>query len=107
MLRAWLIGIIAVFLAVLPGLVMRSDADGFWVRHFWHDILLMALWPVILLLGLVFERIRYKNEIATPPGPDWVATEECTVDESGTVRVWYHPGSGERAYVREQSGKLS
>jgi hypothetical protein len=35
-------------------------------------------------------------------GPDWVKTDERFVDPSSgeTLDVWFHPGSGERAYVR-------
>jgi FtsP/CotA-like multicopper oxidase with cupredoxin domain len=95
MLRACLIAITAVLVAISPRLM---DGTGF--HPFWFP----AIWPGLLLVGLVFERIRYKDELSSPPGPDWVATEECTVDASGTVRVWYHPRTGGRAYVREQTG---
>jgi hypothetical protein len=40
-----------------------------------------------------------------PPGPDWQKTEERFVDPSSgeTLDVWFHPTSGERAYVRAAS----
>jgi len=62
-----------------------------------------VIWAAALLLCLVFERTRYKPELTAPPGPDWVATNEVDVDARGAVRVWYHPRTGERAYVRESS----
>jgi hypothetical protein len=98
MLRICLIVITAILVAISPRLMYWGGFDVFWFP---------ALWPTLLLLGLLFERIHYKNEIASPPGPDWVATEECTVEASGIVRVWYHPRTGERAYVREQGSRPS
>ena len=56
---------------------------------------------VLLFVGLVFERWRYKPLSDARLGPDWIATEERFVDpETGKlVTVYYHPASGERRYV--------
>jgi hypothetical protein len=61
----------------------------------------LALWGIILIIGLLIERWRYKPLAARSPGPDWTATDERFVDpETGKlVTVYYHPGSGERRYV--------
>ncbi len=56
---------------------------------------------LVIMLGLAFERVRYKRELTTPPtGPGWELTSERSVDDSGVVSVWFNPVSGERAYVR-------
>jgi len=67
----------------------------------------VAAWATLVLLGLIFERTRYKPELTTSPGPGWIATQEIEVDEFGAVRVWCHPPTGERAYVREPARHFS
>lgn len=54
---------------------------------------------VILLLGTLFERWRYKNKNASVEG-DWQRTGERFIDpESGKeTEVLYDPKSGERRY---------
>jgi hypothetical protein len=61
----------------------------------------LAAWGLILIVGLVIERWRYKPLAERSPGPDWTATDERFVDpETGKlVTVYYHPASGERRYV--------
>ena len=61
----------------------------------------VAGWGVILIIGLLIERWRYKPLAERSPGPDWTATDERFVDpETGKlVTVYYHPASGERRYV--------
>ena len=61
----------------------------------------LAGWGVILIVGLLIERWRYKPLVERRPGPDWTATDERFVDpETGKlVTVYYHPASGERRYV--------
>ncbi len=70
-----------------------------------------AIWlGGILLVALIWFFFRsggYKRQpLDAPPGPDWVATDERFVDPSSgeTLDVWFHPPSGERAYVRARSG---
>jgi len=56
-----------------------------------------------VLVWAVFRSGGYKRQpLDAPPGPDWVRTEERFVDPSSgeTLEVWFHPGRGERAYVR-------
>jgi hypothetical protein len=57
---------------------------------------------LLLTLGVLFERYRYKPDLAEAPGPGWVRTAERTADAQGVVAVWFNPESGERAYVRER-----
>jgi hypothetical protein len=61
----------------------------------------LAGWGLILIVGLLIERWRYKPLAERRPGPDWTATDERFVDpETGKlVTVYYHPASGERRYV--------
>jgi hypothetical protein len=57
----------------------------------------------LLLLGTLWERVRYKPVETGRPGSGWVATDERFVDdETGKpVRVWLEPATGERRYVAE------
>jgi hypothetical protein len=66
-----------------------------------------AIWLAgVMLVALIWFFFRsggYKRKpLDAPPGPDWVKTDERFVDPSSgeTLDVWFHPGSGERAYVR-------
>jgi hypothetical protein len=67
------------------------------------DALMPVLAGVLLLIGTLWERVRYKPVEDGRPGPGWVATDERFVDdESGRlVRVWLEPATGERRYVNE------
>jgi hypothetical protein len=61
----------------------------------------LAGWVLVLIVGLLIERWRYKPLAERSPGPDWTATDERFVDpETGKlVTVYYHPSTGERRYV--------
>jgi hypothetical protein len=61
----------------------------------------LAGWALVLIVGLLIERWRYKPLTERPPGPDWTATDERFVDpETGkVVTVYFHAASGERRYV--------
>jgi hypothetical protein len=61
---------------------------------------------LVALIWFVFRRGGYKRvPLDAPPGPDWVKTAESFVDPSSgeTLDVWFHPPSGERAYVRTRA----
>jgi hypothetical protein len=62
---------------------------------------MLAGWALILLVGLLIERWRYKRLDSNRPGPEWVATHERFVDpETGRlVTVYYRASTGERRYV--------
>lgn len=58
-----------------------------------------------VLVWLLFRSGGYKREpLNEAPGPDWVETEERFLDPGTgeTLAVWFHPKSGERAYVRSR-----
>jgi hypothetical protein len=61
----------------------------------------LAGWALVLIVGLLIERWRYKPLAERSPGPDWTITDERFVDpETGKlVTVYYHPPTGERRYV--------
>src|SRR5438105_2651595 len=61
----------------------------------------LAGWALVLIVGLLIERWRYKPLAERSPGSDWTATDERFVDpETGKlVTVYYHPATGERRYV--------
>jgi hypothetical protein len=57
---------------------------------------------LLIVLGTAFERWRYRPN-PDRPGAGWEATGERFEDpQTGkTLRVFYHPASGERRYVSE------
>jgi len=66
-----------------------------------------AIWlgvlALIVLVWVVFRSGGYKRQpLDAPPGPDWVRTEERFIDPTSgePLEVWFHPSSGNRAYVR-------
>jgi hypothetical protein len=61
---------------------------------------------LILTLGVIYERVRYKSIAGRRPGPDWQATGERFVDPASgkLVEVYFRPASGERMYV--ESGHM-
>lgn len=99
----------AAFIALIAGLLvaMAGGANG-----------LSGLWLMVLgaagLIGITFERMRYRSEAAErsgeAPGPAGVdtgpseprfqPTEERFVDPTTRqqLRVWVDPASGERRY---------
>ena len=69
----------------------------------WPAGLAWLAWGLILLIGTVFERVRYKRLAAAAPEPRFRRTDERFFDP-GTgepVTVYADPATGERSYVRE------
>jgi len=68
---------------------------------------IMAL--VVLAWALLRKGGYKRRPLDAPPGPDWEQTSERFVDPSSgeTLSVWFHPPSGERAYVRSRPGAPS
>jgi hypothetical protein len=62
-----------------------------------------GIWGVLIVAGIVFERVRYKPLETAAPGGQWVRTAERFIDdETGApVTVFIDPKTGERKYVRE------
>jgi uncharacterized membrane protein HdeD (DUF308 family) len=63
----------------------------------------LVFWGVLLIVGTVYERVRYKPVEAVAPTGNWVRTEERFIDdETGQpVTVYMDPETGERKYVRD------
>jgi hypothetical protein len=61
---------------------------------------------VIVLIGTLFERWRYRHIEEPPKGP-WQRTGERFIDPStgDPVEVMFDPRSGERRYVAGKSGE--
>jgi hypothetical protein len=64
---------------------------------------IFMFWGGLLILGTVYERVRYKPVEATAPKGNWVRTEERFIDdETGEpVTVYMDPQTGERKYVHD------
>ena len=92
MLRGILIAISIFFIA--GGIVALAATPGGWFS---------VGFGVLLLLGTLFEQVRYKEQAAGAPGPGWERTSERFVDEESgkTVTVYIHPETGERKYVED------
>lgn len=62
-----------------------------------------AMFVAPFVAWFFFRSGGYKRQpLDAAPGPGWVKTEESFVDPTSgeTLAVWFHPASGERAYVR-------
>ena len=69
----------------------------------------LAVWAgitaLLVLIWFLFRTGGYKRQpLDRPPGPDWQKTDERFVDPNSgkTLEVWFHPPSGERAYVQSE-----
>jgi len=93
-------GVVRALLLVIAGLLVAGGIAMAMIGIF-PAAAGLAGWGVLLLIGLLIERWRYKPLGERSPGPDWAATGERFVDpETGKlVAVYYHPASGERRYV--------
>jgi hypothetical protein len=72
----------------------------FWTG--WMPGAMFVFWGALLLLGTLYERVRYKALVAKSPS-GMVRTSERFVDpETGkTVTVYIEPKTGERSYVED------
>ncbi len=94
MLRNWLIGIGVAAIAIGIATIATT---GF------PPSIVFLCWGAMLVLGIVFERFRYKPLEAQAPGAGWERTTERFIDdETGKpVTVYIQPQTGERKYVQE------
>ena len=93
-------GAMRVVLLVIAGLLVAGGV-AMAVLCIFPAAIGLGAWGVILLIGLLIERWRYKPLSERSPGPDWAATGERFVNpETGKlVMVYYHRASGERRSV--------
>lgn len=63
------------------------------------------IWGTLLLIGVVFERWRYKR-VEGAAGEGFSPTPERFVDPTSgeRVQVWANAATGERRYVRDPGG---
>jgi fatty acid desaturase len=92
MLRGVVLAVGAACLAA--GLVMWALAIA--------PALILLAWAALILVGTVYERLRYKP-LETGAGPGWRATPERFVDDASgkTVTVHVQDGTGEHKYVSD------
>jgi hypothetical protein len=93
MLRNLLIGVAVVSLGGAAIALAAGAVKG---------ALMLGAWGIILLVGTLFERVRYKPVLEAKP-ESAVRTGERFVDETTgkPVTVYIDPVTGERSYVQE------
>jgi hypothetical protein len=69
----------------------------------WAGGLQALVGGIVVLVGVLFERARYKRLETAPPPPPFEATAERFVDpgSGAPVTVYANPLTGERRYVRD------
>ncbi len=67
-----------------------------------------AAWPILLiagllLIGIVFEQLRYRGRALGASGGTWNPTSERFFDDASgrPVTVWFNATTGERLYVED------
>ena len=71
------------------------------LRGWLSPALVLLAWGLLILLGTLYERSRYKPVETARPDAGWTATSEKFVDEdSGATVTVYVNAAGERRYVR-------
>jgi hypothetical protein len=95
MLRTVVIAVAAIFTCVGIGLIACGVHVPGW------QVLAIG---VIVLIGTLFERWRYRN-IEEPQNGNWQRTDEQFIDPStgDPVEVMFDPRTGERRYVAGKS----
>jgi hypothetical protein len=96
MLRNFLIAFTAILTCVGFALIVNGVPVPGWQAF---------IFGAILLLGTLFERWRYRRIGALPKG-NWQKTDEKFFDPSSgvPVEVVFDPNTGERRYVRKDTG---
>lgn len=94
MLRGAITAVAALVACAGLALLVRGQLVGGWQ---------MLAGGLIVLVGIVFERWRYRRVEERPEG-SWEATGERFVDPSTgePVEVFYDPRTGERRYVSDK-----
>jgi hypothetical protein len=95
MLRAAIIAAASLVACAGLALILYGARDGGW------QMLAVGL---IALVGILFERWRYRQLTGRPDG-SWEATGERFVDPTSgePVEVFFNPRTGERRYVADKA----
>jgi uncharacterized membrane protein HdeD (DUF308 family) len=90
------------FILALGGFAFVSGLIALFAGTF-PPAFVLVFWGVLLIVGTVYERVRYKPVEAVAPAGNWVRTEERFIDdETGQpVTVYMDPETGERKYVHD------
>jgi hypothetical protein len=94
MLRSFVFGLgVLTLICGLVAIYVGGASPGF----------VILIWGVLIVGGVVFERVRYKPLERTAPAGDWVRTTERFIDDAtgAPVTVWLDPKTGERKYVKD------
>lgn len=89
----------------MRGALIVISSLGLVATLFWlpaaPPLWVVGFWCLVVLVGLLVERYRYKPIETATEGAGWLRTGERFLDpDSGSpVDVLYHPGTGERRYV--------
>ena len=88
-------------LLVLGGLLLVAAAAMVAGGHAANGWPVLAVWGLLLVVGVVFEKRRYKCPLSEPPGPGWEPTSEKFIDPASgaAVVVYFKAATGERVYV--------
>jgi hypothetical protein len=62
----------------------------------------LGIGVLVVLIWFLRQGGYKRRPLDAPPGGDWQRTDERFIDPSSgePLEVWFHPKSGERAYVR-------
>ena len=87
-----------VFLIVASGVALVGSAILFASGRDFSGIGVVVFWALVIFVGVVFERRRYKRILDVAPGEGWAATEERFIDPTSGVatQVYFNarPASG-------------
>jgi hypothetical protein len=94
--------VLRVFLIAASGLALVCAALLFASGRDVPGLAVVGFWALVIFVGVVFERRRYKRLLDAPPGAGWTATEERFIDPTSGVetQVYFNAQTGERAYVK-------
>jgi hypothetical protein len=90
------------FLIAASGVALVGATLSFATGHNVPGLAVVGFWSVVIFVGVVFERRRYKRLLDAPPGAGWAETEERFIDPASGVetQVYFNARTGERAYVK-------
>lgn len=88
-----ILSVLAVCFALTAALIVVNQPEA------WPILLVAALF----LVGIVFERLRYRGRTLGASGGAWSPTSERFLDDSSgrPVTVWFNAATGERLYVED------
>lgn len=88
--------------------ILTALAIGVTMMAAWFVLTDPSAWPLLLfagllLLGTVFEQVRYRGAKGRREGGKWRATSERFIDDASgrMVTVWFNATTGDRRYVEE------